>query len=234
VSTVAQLQQQLADVQAELGVLRGEVTRLHASKHEVTVVPVNWPTLSTQDAEAVWEVLGRWVQEVLGDWCEVTRDQLPDCWALHRPALMQVSWLWTSHIEAYQPHSRAHAAAEWHTRWLDAALEKIKRVIPASQCHAVAGQQGEHLVHRLQALQQRTRNSHHRAHPLPQQAPYPTTFTPTSPSPDPIAAPIVVTLPAAREIASPGQQVIHRPFWQPYFEQAMQADLTKRRQQVQQ
>lgn len=112
VSTVAQLQPQLADVQAELGVLRGEVTRLHASKHEVTVVPVNWPTLSAQDAEAVWEVLGRWVQEVLGDWCEVTRDQLPDCWALHRPALMQVSWLWTSHIEAYQPHSRAHAAAE--------------------------------------------------------------------------------------------------------------------------
>jgi hypothetical protein len=116
-----------------------------ACQHRPAGQPRSQLALSTQDAEAVWEVLGQWVQEVLGDWCEVTRDQLPDCWALHRPAL-QVSWLWTSHIEAYQPHSRAHAAAEWHTRWLDAALEKIKRVIPASQCHAMAGQQGEHGV----------------------------------------------------------------------------------------
>jgi hypothetical protein len=218
-STVMQLQPQLTDVQAELGLLRGEVTGLRTSQPQITTVPVNWPTLPTVAAEAAWEALGQWVQEVLGGWCEVTRDQLPDCWALHRPALMQVSWLWTSHTEAYQPHSRSHAAAEWNTRWLDAALDKIKKVIPASQCRPLADQPGQHLVHGLDAQQHHDRK-------LRQHASY-ALYSDTTSTPDPRRPDL--TPPRAGVISSPGQQTIHKEFWQPYFEQAMQTDLAARR-----
>jgi hypothetical protein len=217
VSAVAQLQPQLADVEAELGVLRGEVSKLHASKQETIVMaPVNWPALSAKDAEAVWEALGRWVQEVLGGWCEVTRDQLPDCWALHRPALMQVSWLWTSHTEAYLPSSRAHQAAEWHTRWLDAALEKIKTVIPVSQCRPVAGQPGQHLVHRLD-----THEGNYRQH-VPAALASDAVWAVDSPRSGAGAL-------AAGSTSGLGQQVIYAPFWRPYFRRAMQVDLAERR-----
>jgi hypothetical protein len=226
VTTVAEFGPQLADVHAELAYLRGEVTRRRASEPEDTHGPVNWCTLSAHDAEPLWVGMGHWVHEVLGDWCEVTREQLPDCWALHRPAVMQVSWLWTSHIDAYLPSSHPHQAAEWNTRRLDAALEKIKKVIPASQCRAVAGRQGEHLVNALEDQQRRDRNPRQQEPSLPWAHTYPhadhhsARYT---------AAAVLTPPAAAREIGSPGQQVIHRPFWQPYFEEAMQADLTERR-----
>jgi hypothetical protein len=182
---------------------------------------VNWCTLPAKDAEYQWEALGCWVHDVLGGWYEVTREQLPDCLALHRPALVQVSWLWTSHTEAYLPRSHPNQAAEWNTRWIDATLGKIKTAIPTSRCRAVAGRKGEHLVDELEAQQRRSQDPHQHAR---QQTTHPA-YTPASPYSDPSYA----HGPAqSGEIGSPGQQVIHRPFWQPYFEQAIQTDLTER------
>jgi hypothetical protein len=231
VTTVAEIGPQFADLHAEVAYLRGEVTRRRASEPQDTHGPVNWCTLSAEDAESLWPAMGHWVQEVLGGWCEVTRAQLPDCWALHRPALMQVSWLWTSHIDAYLPSSHPNQAAEWNTRRLDTALEKIIRAIRPSQCRAVADRPGEHLVNQMEDQQRRNRNpQQQQPYLISTHAAYPYAGHHSAR----YAAASVLTLPAGREILSPGRQVIHRPFWQPYFEAAMQADLTERRRHAQQ
>jgi hypothetical protein len=226
VRTLAEFGPQLANVQGELAELRGTVNQLCASESKAKNAPVDWRGLSAEDAEQQWERLGCWVHEVLGGWYEITREQLPDCWALHRPALVQVSWLWISYIQAYLSDSHPNQAAEWNTRLIDAALGKIKAAIPASLCRAVAGRPGEHLVAALEAQQHRNRAPRQRVGQLV----YTHTNTHPSPQPsysyDPHPPPV---LPATGEVTSPGRQVIHRPFWRGFFEEAMQADLAERR-----
>jgi hypothetical protein len=38
---------------------------------------------------------------VLVPWYELTRDELPDCWALHAPVVVELSWLRTTYVQAY-------------------------------------------------------------------------------------------------------------------------------------
>lgn len=92
--------------------------------------PVNWPALTADQATDAWENLATWIAHVLVPWYETTRDELPDCWPLHRPAVMELSWLHTTHTEAFTPGAAAHHAADWHTRWRPAALHRLREVIP--------------------------------------------------------------------------------------------------------
>jgi hypothetical protein len=108
-------------------------------------------------------------------------------------------------IEAYQPHSRPYAVAEWHTRWLDAALENIRKLIPVNQCRSVAGQPGQHLVHRL--------DTHHYGGNSSQPAPA-VLCSQAVWKPDSTQS----VAPAAGSVIGLGQQVIHAPFWRPYWE----------------
>lgn len=240
-STVSEFGPQLIDVQRDLGKLSEQVEELLDSP-EVKNPPINWVALPAEDAEREWDALGRWVHEVLASWYEITRDQLPDCWALHRPAFLQVSWLRTSHVESYLSRSHPNQAAEWNTRWLDAALEKIKAAIPDTRCRPLVGRPGEHLVDALEAQQRRGRDPQdlrERGQQLHQQVTQPTHAPPGqpgSPYSDPTYAPAPIT-PDPQPTHSttgggdrPGEQVIQLDYWRGYFEQAMRADVDMRRQ----
>lgn len=96
--------------------------------------PVHWPELSAEQARAEWDRLASWVAYVLGPWYQVTRGQLPDCWALHPRAVITLSWLRTAYVAAYTPNGRPDAAAEWHTRWLPAALAQLEAAVPQQWC----------------------------------------------------------------------------------------------------
>lgn len=87
--------------------------------------PVCWPTLTAAQAATVWAQLADWSEHVLVGWYGITRAQLPDCWALHRPVVLELTWLHTAYREAHAPGARAGLAADWHTRWLPAALGAI-------------------------------------------------------------------------------------------------------------
>lgn len=127
----------LADRTSELS---GRVDALAQDRSNSDFAPIHWPTLSADEASEAWDALGRWVEDVLGPWYGITRGQLPDCWALHRRALIELSWLRSSYVVAYGCKAPASLAAEWHTRWLRDGVIAIKAAIPESLCRP-----GEHL-----------------------------------------------------------------------------------------
>lgn len=89
--------------------------------------PIDWPAMTADQAAIAWENLAHWIAHILVPWYHITRDELPDCWAMHRPAIVELSWLRSAHIEAFAPNTAAHHAADWHTRWRPAALAGCAR-----------------------------------------------------------------------------------------------------------
>lgn len=239
---VSEFGPELADVQKGLAEVRGQVATLLEETPEITNPPIDWSNLPAEQAEREWDVLGRWVHEVLGGEYEITRDELPDCWALHRPALRTLTWLRCTYVDAYAEGARNVLSAEWNTRWMDSALAKVKKAIPPSRCRPRAGERGEHLVDVLAAQQQqRGRTEQLRQHsqaavqqaaqsayPAPGQptGPYP---APGAPYPPPPTPPTGQPVPLVTGPDSPGQQIIQLDYWRPYFEQAMREDITRRR-----
>ena len=63
-----------------------------------------------------WPILARWVGEVLVPRYELTRDDLPDCWALHPPVVAELSWRRTAYVQADLTRSSPQLGADWHTR----------------------------------------------------------------------------------------------------------------------
>jgi hypothetical protein len=96
--------------------------------------PVDWMALTAGQAAEQWPILAAWIGEVLVPWCEWTRNELPDCWALHRPVVVELSWLRSTHVAAYLPKAPAQLAAEWHTRWRPASLTGIKEAMKSTEC----------------------------------------------------------------------------------------------------
>lgn len=112
---------------------------------DAPAAPVSWPTLTATEAATVWAQLADWTDGVLVGWYRLTRAQLPDCWALHRPVLLQLTWLHTTYREAHTPGARAGLAADWHTRWLPAALAAIAAATgPAPGATASGCRPGHH------------------------------------------------------------------------------------------
>ena len=114
------------------------------SRPEPDAAPVDWPSLSADAATAEWQALGDWVASVLGPFYELTRAQLPDCWPLHRPAVLELVWLRRMYVAAHRPDAAPSAAADWHTRWRREALANIAAAIPETWCRP-----GEHWVERF-------------------------------------------------------------------------------------
>jgi hypothetical protein len=92
--------------------------------------PIDWATMDAERATTEWDALARWIDHTLVPWYEINREQLPDCWALHRPAVVELAWLHNVYQAAHQPGAAPHLAAEWHTRWKPAALRAIQDGIP--------------------------------------------------------------------------------------------------------
>ncbi|MGD9527296.1 MAG: hypothetical protein AB7L91_19460 [Dehalococcoidia bacterium] len=95
---------------------------------------MHWPNLTAKHARREWAQLADWISDILVSWYGITRGELPDCWALHRPAVVELSWWRATYTHAYQPRSPATLAAEWHDRWRRVALTNIKAAIPEGQC----------------------------------------------------------------------------------------------------
>jgi hypothetical protein len=206
---VAQLRRDTEDHFLETaGTLREHATaieRVLTNQQRGALPPVPWHTLNVADAQREWELLARWIDQVFVPWGEITRAELPDCWAMHRPVLVQLSWLRTLHVQAYRPNSDPVLAAEWHVRWSPAVLRKINQIINDDLCRP-----GEHLITQEES-------NRRRAAAQAQQGPsQPPSRRPGEPRP---------TLGAA--------QLATRQFWEAFYLQARDGDLRWRAAQTQ-
>ena len=84
--------------------------------------PWCWPLMDAETRAAAWGALARWAGEVLAPWHGLTRRDLPDCWPAHRRAVLELTWLRHTHLAAHAAKAPPHLAAEFHARWLPAAL----------------------------------------------------------------------------------------------------------------
>lgn len=126
----------------ELGQLRGHVTELYTAleqEQQAKNPPVDWIGMTAATARDQWPILAKWVGEVLAGWYEITRDQLPDCWPLHPPVVIELSWVRSAHRQAYLTHVHPHITGEWHTRWLPHLLTRLPQLIDGRKCRP-----GEH------------------------------------------------------------------------------------------
>lgn len=139
---LAQVLPRVGALDAELADLAGRVDDLAGATPTAGVAAVDWPALSAAAAAAEWEALAGWVADVLGPFYEITRAQLPDCWALHRPAVIELVWLRRTYAAAHAPDAPPAAAGEWHTRWRRDGLANIATAIPKIWCRP-----GEHYLH---------------------------------------------------------------------------------------
>ncbi|NMH95715.1 hypothetical protein HF519_30160, partial [Pseudonocardia bannensis] len=133
----------------ELNRQAGQLDEVLTTLRREDNAPVNWPALTAEQARAQWPILAQWIAEVLVPWYEITRDELPDCWALHRPALVELSWLRSAHVQAYLRSSAPSVTGEWHLRWRPAVIERLSKVIDRHLCRP-----GEHLVPEDQSQRQ--------------------------------------------------------------------------------
>jgi hypothetical protein len=143
---IAQIMPRLGEVETGLGDTQDRFKQLVDAVATLTrpdqgVTAVHWPSLTADAASDQWQLLTDWVEEILEGWYQLTRGQLPDCWALHRPMVVELSWLRSGYLAAYSPKAVPHLAAEWHTRWRRDALANIAAALDSHWCRP-----GEHLV----------------------------------------------------------------------------------------
>lgn len=140
---LSQMLPRVVDLDAEVVRLGERVDALTAPDDDQSLSPTDWPSLSADEAEREWPALAAWVADVLGPFYEITRGQLPDCWPLHRPAVVELVWLRRCYVSAHRPDALPTASGEWHTRWRRDALANIAAAIPAKWCRP-----GAHYVDR--------------------------------------------------------------------------------------
>jgi hypothetical protein len=114
----------------QLGLHAEQIHQLNARAAAKQIQPIKWPSIPADQAATAWTALANWIAEVLVPWYQLTREDLPDCWALHKPVVVELSWLHTAHLEAFQPGAAAYLAADWHTRWRPATLMRLREIIP--------------------------------------------------------------------------------------------------------
>lgn len=132
---VAEAMPRLEDVETGLAEVKGTLAALTEEEPEPGNPPIEWPALPAEDAEREWDDLADWVGDTLVPWLQITRSQLPDMWPAHPRAVFELLWLKTCYRQAYMKRSHPTAAAEWHTRWLDAALTNVRTAMPSDWEH---------------------------------------------------------------------------------------------------
>ncbi|OSY35991.1 MULTISPECIES: hypothetical protein [Pseudonocardia] len=95
---------------------------------------IGWSELAPQARQAAWDALGDWVADVLNHEYRLSRAELPDCWALHPRAVRELAWLRTLHRDCAAADTRPDQVAEWHTRWLPAAITNVAAAIDPREC----------------------------------------------------------------------------------------------------
>ena len=95
---------------------------------------LRWSQLDRTAKHAAWDALGGFVSEVLNDDYQLSRLELPDCWPVHPRAVRELAWLRTLYISSSAPGTRPELVAEWHVRWLPAAITNLAVAIDGREC----------------------------------------------------------------------------------------------------
>src|SRR5699024_4685885 len=141
---VADVQTVQADQQRQINTLADQVATLPGGAPvgedgEDETQAVDWSQLDRASAEREWTRLYDWVDGWLVPTYRITIKQLPVCWPHHPAVRDELSWLRACWAAAYRvPDASPAAAAEWHTRWLPACLDRITT-------HTTGCTSGQHL-----------------------------------------------------------------------------------------
>lgn len=141
---------QLGELPPVMHQLVQDVGALSSTVSELVTAPptelADWLSLGVDEAEERWREIAYWVENVLVAGYNLSRGQLPDCWPMHRTAMVHLSWMFANYRQAYQPRANPVQAYEWSTRLLRDGLEALRgdRVAPLSQCMPMPGEQGRH------------------------------------------------------------------------------------------
>ena len=140
---LSELAPKVIDIEAQLGALdaggntavKPEDPAVTAVKAELGMRPVPpapwcWPLFDRDQAAAAWDALARWVGDVLVPGYELTRGDLPDCWAQHPRMVNELTWLRAAYLESHQPGAAAGQAQDWHLRGLPGALSGLRTAVP--------------------------------------------------------------------------------------------------------
>lgn len=95
---------------------------------------LRWSQLDRGDKHAAWDALAGFVSEVLNNDYQLTRLELPDCWPVHPRAVRELAWLRTLYISSSAIGTRPELVAEWHVRWLPAAITNLSVAIDRREC----------------------------------------------------------------------------------------------------
>lgn len=95
---------------------------------------LRWSQLDRGDMHAAWDALAGFVSEVLNNDYQLTRLELPDCWPVHPRAVRELAWLRTLYISSSAAGTRPEIVAEWHVRWLPAAITNLAVAIDRREC----------------------------------------------------------------------------------------------------
>ncbi|MDF2506215.1 MAG: hypothetical protein K0Q52_74 [Microbacterium sp.] len=86
---------------------------------------INWRTLTSADAAAVWEALREWVEWFTTRY-SVPVSTVPDCWWQHGQLVEELSALHAAHNAAFDPSDTGFGPIGWHER-LSIALPRLSR-----------------------------------------------------------------------------------------------------------
>jgi hypothetical protein len=228
IGLVAEMMPRLGQVETNLGAITSRMEEMATEVAELTsavkkLAPVDWPSLTEDEAIEQWEQLAEWVADILCDWYQLTRGQLPDCWPLHRPAVLELSWLRTCYLAAYAGKAAPQLAGEWHTRWRRDALANLAVIIDKKWCEP-----GQHMI------DSSTRRELQRP-PTPARSPGPWASTPRPSHARPWLNGSYIDPPATNDMfvlhyeQTPTDQLSHRGYWQPALHAAISHDLAWRR-----
>lgn len=187
----------------------------------------DWLSLGSEEAEERWREIAYWVENVLVAGYNLSRGQLPDCWPMHRTAMVHLSWLYAAYRQAYQPSANPILAAEWSTRWLRDALDALRgdRVAPLARCDPRPDQPGRHLYDPTQAKAgvSRAESDAEKLAQLRETVARSAVSFPTSPGKAPAAPSKDPKLEAVHD------QLAERKWWSDYLDQGRAEDLAWRR-----
>lgn len=135
---VSRLAPRVDDLEHSMASLAGAVeaagTDFEATTGASLTPAMRWSQLAPGDKHAAWDALGTFVAEVLNGDYRLSRAELPDCWPVHPRAVRELAWLRTLHVSSSAPDTRPDLVADWHVRWLPAALTNLAVGIDAREC----------------------------------------------------------------------------------------------------
>lgn len=215
---LAILAEQVQRLDGRVGDLAGVVDQETTPTRRVT----DWISLSADEAAERLLRLGDWIEDVLVGGYWVTRRELPDCWALHRPAVIHLCWLHDLYLSDYSPDAAPLSAAEWNVRWRPAGLALLREVIPTRLCRPRPDREGFHMVRSDQEGSQPARETA----PPPPPGVDPTTHASRRSVPLPPPRPAPQRSAGDEPVLDPElvSSLAERRFWQGYLDQAIPLD----------